>query len=96
LTAPHGIKRDDFVYADRESMVRDLMDNHLHIGMSYAELTELIGKPENYANMKRSLVAYEIMVDYGWHIDPVEGKTLVIQLSKDSTVVGYKLEHWKH
>jgi hypothetical protein len=58
-------ERDDIFYANRERMVRDLMDNHLHIGMSYAELTELIGKPENYANMKRNLVAYEIMVDYG-------------------------------
>ncbi len=77
-------------------MVRDLMDYHLHIGMSYADVRELIGKPENYDNMKRDVVAYEIMVDYGWDIDPVEGKTLVIQLSKDSTVMGYKLEHWKH
>lgn len=37
---------DDFFYANRESMARDLMDNHLHIGMSYGKLTELIGKPE--------------------------------------------------
>lgn len=87
---------DDFFYANRETMVRDLMDNHLHIGMSYTELTELIGKPENYANMKPDVLAYEIMVDYGWDIGPVEGKTLVISLSKDSTVMGYKLEHWKH
>lgn len=89
-------QRADIFYANRESMVRDLMDNHLHIGMSYTELTELIGKPENYANMKPDVVAYEIMVDYGWDIDPVEGKTLVISLSKDSTITGYKLEHWKH
>lgn len=50
---------DDIFYANRESMVEDLMDNHLHIGMSYTELTELIVKPENYANMKPDLVAYE-------------------------------------
>jgi hypothetical protein len=87
---------DDLFYANRESMVRDLMDNHLHIRMSYGKLTELIGKPENYSNMKPDVVADEIMVDYGWDIDPVEGKTLVISLSKDSTITGYKLEHWKH
>lgn len=77
-------------------MVRDLMDNHLHMGMSYGELTDLIGMPENYGNMKPGVVAYEIMVDYRWDIDSVERKTLVISLSKDSTVTGYKLEHWKH
>jgi hypothetical protein len=89
-------ERDDMFYANRESMVRDLMDNHLRIGMSYAELTELVGKPENYGNMERNIVAYEIMVNYRRDIDPVEGKTLIIKLSEDSTVMEYNLKRWKH
>lgn len=89
-------KRDDYTYANRESMVQDLMDNHLHKGMTYKNLTALIGQPENYANMKDHTIAYEIMVDCGWNIDPVEGKTLFIELAPDSTIISYKLEHWQH
>lgn len=86
----------DGYYINRESMVNDLMTKHLHIGMSYKDLTALVGPPENFGNLKQNTIGYEIMVDYGWDIDPVEGKTLYIELSKDSTVIGYKLEHWKH
>ena len=84
------------MYDNRESMVQDLMDNHLHKGMTYKELKELIGQPENYANMDANTIAYEIMVDYGWDIDPVESKTLYIELSPDSTVIAYRLKHRKH
>ena len=84
------------MYANREHMVRDLMENHLQKGMTFQELTTLIGPPENYSNMDINTVGYEIMVDYGWDIDPVEGKTLYIELSKDSTVIDYSLEHWEH
>jgi hypothetical protein len=35
------------------------------------------------------------MVDYGWDIDPVKGKTLYIELTNDSIVNDFKLEEWK-
>jgi hypothetical protein len=87
-------KRDDIFYANRESMINDLMKNYLRKGMSYAELVELIGQPENYVNMKPYSIGYEIMVDYGSDIDPVKGKKLLFTLSKDSTIIRYKLEKW--
>lgn len=87
---------DDIMYANRESMISDLMENHLRQGMTYKEVVELLGKPENYANIKSNTIGYEIMVDYGWDIDPVKGKTLYIELTKDSTVNDFKLEEWKH
>ena len=87
-------ERDDIFYLNRESMVNDLMKNHLRKGMTYNDLIELIGNPENYANMERNTIGYEILVDYGWDIDPVEGKTLFIRLSNDSIIVDYYLEHW--
>lgn len=91
----HWHDRQDFSYANRESMVKDLMQNYLRRGMTYNGLVELVGQPESYANIKPNLVGYEIMVRYGWDIDPVETKTLFIELSKDSTIVDFRLEHWK-
>ena len=86
---------DDFLYANRESMVKDLMDNYLYKGMTFQELTRLIGPPENYASGDPNTIAYEIMVDYGWNIDPVAGKTLFMELSSDSTLINYRLENWR-
>jgi hypothetical protein len=87
---------DDIFYANRESMVSDLMTNYLRKGMTFDQLTELIGRPENFGNIEPNMIGYEIMVDYGWNIDPVEGKTLFFELSKDSTIVDYKLDYWEH
>lgn len=88
-------KREDMFYPYREAMVDDLMKNHLTKGISWNQLVELIGQPENYANMDSGNVGYEVMVDYGWNIDPVEGKTLFFELDQDSTVTKYWLDHWK-
>jgi outer membrane protein assembly factor BamE (lipoprotein component of BamABCDE complex) len=87
---------DDIMYANRESMISDLMTNNLRQGMTYMEVVELLGKPENYANIKSNTIGYEIMVDYGWNIDPVKGKTLYIEFTNDSKVNDFKLEEWTH
>ena len=87
---------DDFMYANRESMISDLMKSHLRKGMTFKEVVELLGNPENYANIKSNTIGYEIMVDYGLNIDPIEGKTLFIELTNDSIVKDFKLEKWKH
>ena len=88
--------KDDIFFANRKSMVNDLMKNHLHKGLTYKELVELLGEPENYADEKSNKIAYEIEVDYGSDIDPVAGSDLIIELSKDSTVVNCELVKWKH
>ncbi|WP_269240606.1 hypothetical protein [Flavobacterium limnophilum] len=64
--------------------------------MKYKELIEMLGNPENYENLKPNTIAYEIMTDYGSNIDPVEGKDLYMILNKDSTLIDFKLKHWKH
>ncbi|PJE45185.1 MAG: hypothetical protein CUR32_01285 [Flavobacterium sp.] len=86
----------DGFYQYREEMVEDLMSNHLRKGMSYKELQNLLGEPENYTDLEENTIAYGIMEDYGWNIDPVETKTLRIELTKDSLVSGYKIIHWKN
>lgn len=88
--------RKDIFYVNREIMVKDLMENHLSIGMSYYELIEIIGKPDFFGDLAENKLGYEIFVDYGWDIDPIKGSNLLIELSKDSTVVNYKLESWEY
>ena len=85
----------DGFYKYRESMAQELMENHLEKGMTYQQLTDLIGEPENIANLKHNTIGYKLMEDYGLDIDPVETKTLMIELTNDSLVQDFKIEHWK-
>lgn len=89
-------KNVDGFYMHREEMISDLMKNHLHKGMKYKEVEDLLGKPEKYSDLENNVIAYGIMVDYGWNIDPVETKTLKIELTKDSLVNDYEILHWKN
>ncbi len=89
-------ERDDIFYANREKMVTDLMENHLKKGMTYKEVLNLLGSSENYQNDSPNTIGYEIMVDYGWNIDPQKGTTLYIEFTNDSIVKDIKLEEWKH
>ncbi len=89
-------ERFDGFYEYRENMVQNLMESHLKKGMDLKNVIELLGEPGNYQNEKPNEITYEIMVDYGWNIDPMEGKELYIEFDKDSTVTDFRLEHWKH
>jgi hypothetical protein len=89
-------KRIDFFYENREKMVDDLIENHLHKGMPYKELIELLGPSGNYSNLKPNSIGYEISVFYGHDIDPIRSTVLVFNLSKDSIVQDFKIEKWKH
>ena len=75
-------EKDDMYYANREKMVKDLMENHLKNGMTYQEVIDLLGQTQNYQNDPPNTIWYEIMVDYGWNIDPQKGKTLYIEFNK--------------
>ncbi|WP_100616387.1 hypothetical protein [Confluentibacter citreus] len=86
----------DGIYKHRENMVKDLMQNHLKKGIEYKKIIELLGEPENYHNKKANEIIYEIMVDYGWNIDPVKGKKLHLEFDKDSIITSIELEHWKY
>lgn len=87
---------NDMFYTNREKMVRDLMENHLKTGMTYNDIIELLGQHENYHNVPPNTIGYEIMVDYGWNIDPQKGKTLYIEFTTDSIIKDIRLEKWKH
>jgi hypothetical protein len=82
-------------YKYRENMVNDLMKTYLRKGMTYVQVTELIGIPENNIKVNENTVVYEIMQNFGTDIDPIETKYLKIEITKDSLVKSYILEHWK-
>ena len=89
-------ERFDGFYEYRENMVEDLMQNHLKKGTDYKKVVELLGEPVDSQNNKTNEISYEIMVDYGWNIDPMEGKVLYLEFEKDSTLIKSRLEHWEH
>ncbi len=89
-------EKNDMFYANRERMVNDLMKNHLKIGMNYYEVINLLGMHSNDSSFFVASIAYEISVDYGWNIDPQEGKTLYLEFSKDSILNKFWLEKWEH
>lgn len=86
-------KGDSFSYPYREEMIDDLMKNYLRVGMPYNQIIENLGYP-NFDDSSKSTIAYIVMTDYGWDIDPVETKTLVITLNTDSIVKKFELKHW--
>lgn len=88
-------QRIDGFYMHREKMIDDVMDNHLKVGMRYIEIEKRLGKPNHFLNAKDNKIVYEILIDYGWDIDPVEEKNLFIFLSEDSTLVDAHVDHWE-
>lgn len=89
-------EREDMFYANREKMVKDLMNNHLKKGMTSKEVVNLLGSSDNYQNIPENTIVYEITVDYGWNIDPQKGKTLYIEFEEDSVLKDIKLKEWEH
>lgn len=84
----------DWDYPQRNDMVDDLINNHKLKGLSYKKLVAYLGPAER--SMEDSTkVYYQVLMDFGWDIDPVHTKYLVFKLNKDSIVTDMKLEEWK-
>jgi len=75
-------------------MLKDLITNNKLKGLSYRQIINLMGEPENYVN-KDSSIYYEIVVKFR-SIDPVYIKNLEIQFDRDSIVKNYKINVIKH
>ena len=86
---------DDGFYSSREKMIQDILENHLKPGMTYYEIVQLLGPQENLHLQEKNTMGYTEMVDYGWDIDPVETKTLYIELDEDSTLKYARIDHWE-
>ena len=76
---------DGIVYPNRDIMLNDLLKNHKLKGLSYKQLIEKLGKSPDYD------LIYEIVVFYGYDIDPEYVKILEFKLDKDSIVKGWNV-----
>lgn len=85
----------DGFYNHREFMVEDLQQNYLKAKIHYNDVVKLLGTNGEYHDSTDIELHYEIFVDYGWDIDPVETKSLIINFLPDSTYVSSDIHHWK-
>lgn len=80
------------MFPNRKSMLDDVIKNHAIKGRSYRQIVELLGEEESEANK----LYYNIITDYGWDIDPIYLKSLVITFDKDSIATGFEIKECKH
>ena len=88
------VYKDDMEYPKRRRMVNDLVENYKLKGMTYSQITNLLGNGENGQSEKNKLF-YDIIVNYGFDIDPVYIKYLERGFTKDSIVNSFKIVEWK-
>jgi hypothetical protein len=92
--AAWAVRDEGFIYYNRKYMLNDLIENHQIRGLTYKQLVESIGEPRMDSGSYEAY--YNIELDYGWDIDPVYSKDLVIQLNRDSVVTGFDFKEWKN
>jgi hypothetical protein len=81
-------------YRYREAILNDLIAHHQIKGLTYKQIIDSLGQPENYGAMGDS-IRYDIVVDYGY-LDPKSGRYLAIGFNKDSIATGFKVVEWKN
>jgi uncharacterized membrane protein len=80
-------------YPYREDMIEDLTKHHQIKGLTYHQLIDSLGEPENYED--KDSMYYDIVVNFGY-LDPKSGRYLAIGLNKDSIATGFKIVDWKN
>lgn len=88
------IKNDVYDFTYREKMVTDLLNTHLKKGMTYKEVTNLLGESD-YGNLPQNTLEYQIKTNYGFDIDPKMVKNLQIKFTNDSILENFELTEWK-
>lgn len=79
-------------YENREAMVQELTENYKLVGLSFDELVDLLGRPQNVAALDSNKIYYEIVVEFGWNIDPERVEYLVFEMNEDSIVTAFEIE----
>jgi hypothetical protein len=74
-------------------MLHDVVTNHKLKGLKYKELVSYLGSADA---VEESKVYYNIIIGYGFDIDPVYTKDLVFTLSPDSVVKSFQVVEWRH
>ncbi|MBO6524481.1 MAG: hypothetical protein JJ971_11685 [Balneolaceae bacterium] len=73
-------------------MVQELTENYKLVGLSFDELVDLLGRPQNVAALDSNKIYYEIVVEFGWNIDPERVEYLVFEMNEDSIVTAFEIE----
>ncbi|WP_316785316.1 hypothetical protein [Pedobacter frigiditerrae] len=85
-------REDMFPCACREFMVEDLKKNYKLTGISEKQLIKLLGKPDL---IDTSIISYELIVDYGYDIDPIYIKSLDFKVDSNKNVINFEIKEWK-
>jgi len=88
------LEKKDLSYPYRDVMLDDLVKNYELTGLTYQQLTDLLGQPDSLSDRSNEVV-YEIKVEYDIDVDPVYVKNLIFEFSPDSTVLGFKIEEYR-
>jgi len=77
-------------------MVQDLIGKHQLIGLTTRQVRDLLGDADHTElGEKPNCVTYQVLLDFGWDIDPVHTKDLVLEFNEDSIVTKVDLLEWK-
>ena len=85
---------DLMTFPNRKYMITDLIKNYKIKGESYIRIIDLLGQPQSSMNSKHE-VFYDIKVNYGFDIDPVYTKVLILQFNNDSIVQTFEVKEYK-
>lgn len=80
----------------RDKMLKDLLENHKLKGITYKQLIDKLGEPPICEICDPNSVSYEVIVKYGFDIDPSYIKTLDFYYDKDSIITDWKINEFKH
>lgn len=83
-----SVKQDE-AYPYRNNMLKDFIDNYTIKGLSYNQIISMLGQPDRIEN---GHLYYSVYKKYlGNFPVPLNTKTLVVKLTKDSTVEWRKI-----
>ena len=84
---------EDGTYPYRKAMVRNLLEQYPLQGISYKELSDLLGAPQGYENNK---LLYTVDIRYGLlSVDPSYIENIEVFLSPDSTLKSIELKQYQ-
>ena len=81
---------DLMTFPNRKYMIDDLVKNYQLKGKKYNEIVQLLAEPQSKLDSTMEIF-YDIDVDYGSDIDPINSKTLLITFDKDTIVKSFEV-----
>lgn len=84
------------LHEERNQMLKDLLENYDLKGKSIYEVELFFGCIESIDTINQPFnMQYNVYTNYGWDIDPVHTKTLMIFLDNKFKVKNVKISEWK-